>query len=552
MPIGEWSDIFDDSGDRKALVDTREVNLNIIERWVSLAEQVSGFADEYDDWRDLGFEFASIGEAGRSFFHRVSRTGKKYDQQVSDEWFSYWLKKHDGRKNIGSFIHSCKEAGLNLSVAPPGTVVSKKVLPSIPTEVYAQLPTFLQRCCNPFELAHERDTMLKSTLGVLSGCLPSVGGTYAQRAFGLNLFVFIIGPAASGKGTMMWAKRLAQPYHKRLIQESATAWEKYEAELAAYKAANKKEGNKLDTLPRPPARLLLYLPGNSTAAALLRVLAESKGRGIICETEADTLSNALRSDFGGFSDILRGIFQHEPVTMLRQADRLHIDLERPALSIVLTGTPGQLHRLIPSAEDGLTSRFLFYRFDQAPIWKDVSPNGGLALDPHFDALAKELDGLLETLPEPAEGTSYPVTITLTEADWIKVNAGGNAGLQEAWQEVGDSGASTAKRLGLIAWRIAGILTVLRYHERGLPLEGELVADSRDVATALTIMDIARAHALAVLEDLPVPHINKSDNNFAVKAAKRTEAVALRAQGVSLGGIATRLGVAKSTVQDWCK
>ncbi|GAA4054416.1 hypothetical protein GCM10022409_46850 [Hymenobacter glaciei] len=51
--------------------------------------------------------------------------------------------------------------------------------------------------------------MLLGTLAVLSGCFPAVGGTYNKRRFGLNLFAFIIAPAASGKGTLAWARRLA-------------------------------------------------------------------------------------------------------------------------------------------------------------------------------------------------------------------------------------------------------------------------------------------------------------------------------------------------------
>ena len=97
----------------------------------------------------------------------------------------------------------------------------------------------------------------------------------------------------------------------------------------------------------------MALPSNTTAAALQTALAENDGRGIMCETETDTLSGALGADFGNFSDVLRKAFHHEPVSLLRKTDRQHLDLERPALSIALTGTPGQLPRLMPTAEDGL-------------------------------------------------------------------------------------------------------------------------------------------------------------------------------------------------------
>ena len=58
-------------------------------------------------------------------------------------------------------------------------------------------------------------------------------GTYNKRRFGLNLFTFIIAPAASGKGTLAWARRLAWPYHKALTDASCADRLDYDAELAA-------------------------------------------------------------------------------------------------------------------------------------------------------------------------------------------------------------------------------------------------------------------------------------------------------------------------------
>jgi hypothetical protein len=551
MPVEEIAHLFDESY-RPLLSSHTEGDTDNVEPWVSAAEQVSGFADENEMWYKIGIAFTTMGEVGRGFFHRVSRTSTKYKEGECNRLFDYWSKRSNKRTGIGTFIYYCKKAGITLIDAEQATINEAEVklgTPIIPPEVYTKLPSFLQKCCNLFSAAHERDVMLLSTLGVLSGCLPGVGGTYAQREFGLNLFVFIIAPAASGKGNMLWAKRLAQPYHKRLLAESAAARTEYEAELAEYKANSKGKGP--STPPSgPPPRRMLYLPGNSTAAALLTALAENEERGIICETEADTLSGAMGADFGNFSDVLRSAFQHEPVTMLRKTDRVHVDLERPALSIILTGTPGQLPRLMPTAENGLVSRDLFYMFEQVPVWKDVSPKAGPSLDHYFDQLAEELTTMLEVIPIPTENASYPIMITLLAADWDRINAAGEMGLAEAWQEAGGAGASSAFRLGLIAWRIVGILTVLRCFEHGVAPSGELVADPADIDIALSIMHTARSHALAVLAKLPVPSKDTNKKDYEQRAAQRTEAIALRQQGQTLGKIANKLGLAKSTIQNW--
>ncbi|WP_223653387.1 DUF3987 domain-containing protein [Hymenobacter psoromatis] len=421
--------------------------------------------------------------------------------------------------------------------------------PTFPAAVYDALPDYLRRCCAPFT-GHERAVMLLGTLAVLSGCFPAVGGEYNRRRFGLNLFAFIIAPAASGKGTLAWARRLAYPHHKALTDASRAARADYEAELAAHRAAGK---GKATTPPpvAPPPYKLLYLPGNTSAAALATALAENDGRGIMCETEADTLSGALGSDFGNFSDVLRKAFQHEPAPLLRKTDRQHLDLAHPALSIALTGTPGQLPRLMPTAEDGLVSRFLFYVFEQTPVWQDVSPAAGPPLTPIIDLLADELSRMIAAAPVAEEPGCYAVEITLAPADWQRLNTAGQAGLNEASDTAGGAGASTAFRLGLIAWRIVGLLIVLRCFESGQAPAGRLEADPADVGTALAIMDTARAHALAVLAMLPTPG-GRAGGKFAAKASQQARIHELHAQGLSYREIAEQTGVPFSTVRNWLK
>jgi hypothetical protein len=420
---------------------------------------------------------------------------------------------------------------------------------TFPSDLYDALPDYLRRCCAPFK-GHEKAVMLLGALAVLSGCFPAVGGTYNRRQFGLNLFTFIIAPAASGKGTLAWARRLAWPHHKALTETSRAARIDFDAELAAFRNAGKAKASLTPPPATPPAYKMLYLPGNTTAAALLTALAENDGRGIMCETEADTLTGALGTDFGNFSDVLRKSFQHEPISLLRKTDRQHLDLARPALSIALTGTPGQLPRLMPSAEDGLVSRFLFYTFAQAPTWQDVGPSAGPALDPYFDELAGELSQMIIATPLASEeGNNYPIEIKLTPADWQRLNIAGAAGLDEALAVGGEVGGSSAYRLGLIAWRVVGLLTVLRCFQNGEAPIGCLQADPADVGSALAIMNTARAHALTVLASLPAP-AGHGIGRFTAKAGKEEQIRELHAQGLSLREIADRTGISKSTVDRW--
>src|SRR5690606_30104441 len=123
-------------------------------------------------------------------------------------------------------------------------------------------------------------------------------------------------------------------------------------------------------MPTPAGHTKLYLPANSTKTAMMQLLMENNGRGIIFETEGDTLADMLRQDYGNFSDVLRKAYHHESVSFFRRANNEDVFIEHPQLSVVLSGTQDQLHRLIPTIENGLFSRFCFYILDQRQGFKD--------------------------------------------------------------------------------------------------------------------------------------------------------------------------------------
>lgn len=120
----------------------------------------------------------------------------------------------------------------------------------------------------------------------------------------------------------------------------------------------KKSGG-MDMPQEPPLRTLI-VPANSSASAFLRIAKDNDGIILLFETEGDTLSQTLKSDYGNYSDVLRKAFHHEVLSMSRCKDREMSEVEQPRISVVLAGTPGQVNRLISNEEDGLLSRFCFY------------------------------------------------------------------------------------------------------------------------------------------------------------------------------------------------
>ena len=457
-------------------------------------------------------------------------------------------KNHRAQHGSISFSGYATHRPINASVAGQGEAAPPApTLPGpIAQEAYDSLPIWLRKCCTPFTPGAERDVMLLSALAVLSGCFPTVKGIYDGAPVWLNLFAFILAPAASGKGAMSWARKLAWPWHQRLTLASKQAADAHQLQLQEWKTQRK--GKHTTAVLPPPAPLFkqLYLPANTSAAALMRALADNDGRGIICETEADTLSGALGQDFGNFSDLLRKAFHHEPVSLMRKTDREQIDIGAPAISLALTGTPAQLRRLIPTAEDGLFSRILFYTFERPAAWRDVSPAGGRGdLGRFFDEQAAAVSRMMQAVAE------QEACFELTADGWATLNAAGSEGLAEAVSIAGAAGASTALRLGLTTFRLAGLLALLRCFEHGEAPGQRIVADAQDVSAAVSIVETCRAHALYLLDTLPVERSNGSKTNRLVqKAENQARAVALKQDNKSVREIADILGIPKSTIADW--
>src|SRR5690606_21372107 len=137
---------------------------------------------------------------------------------------------------------------------------------------------------------------------------------------------------------------------------------------------------------------------NSSATGVFQRLADNNGRGLIFESEGDTLGNGFKSDYGNYSVGFRKACHHETISFYRRTEREYVDLQQPCLSTVLSCTPGQVLGLIPSAENGLFSRFLFYHLEMDPTRKDTfrNKNKGELLD-YYHQLGQEFCEFSELL-----------------------------------------------------------------------------------------------------------------------------------------------------------
>lgn len=119
----------------------------------------------------------------------------------------------------------------------------------------------------------------------------------------------------------------------------------------------------------PPDKMFL-IPGNNTGTGILQNLIDSDGTGLICESEADTISTAIGSEYGHWSDTMRKAFDHDRISYNRRTDREYREVKKVFLAVLLSGTPAQVKPLIPTTENGLFSRELFYYMHGIHHWQD--------------------------------------------------------------------------------------------------------------------------------------------------------------------------------------
>ena len=500
-----------------------------IELLVSRIEAMqTDLTSSYPNWCKIGFALAhELGEGGREYFHRISRFYPRYSRKDCDLQYDRCLAPTEKRTSISSLFYMAREAGIDIgkkeigNFLPGDEPLEEEKLPLIfdtpqlPSEVYHQLPQILQESCTLFQDGIEKDVFLIASLAVLSGCLPNIRGSYFDEKYSAHLYTFITAPAGSGKGKMKWAKYFGQLIHDRLVEHSYKERAEYDKELQVYENMSKAQRQNAERPIKPPRRMF-YIPANSSSSAFTQALAENNYSGIIFETEADTMAGSFKQDWGNFSDVLRKAFHHESTSLFRRKDNEYIEIKDPHLAMALSGTVKQVHNLMPDVENGLFSRFMYYAFEDNSEFKNPFISFRKV---DYAGFLQEKAGQICRLYEQLNERTHPISFTLTEEQgrWFTTLFG--TMLAKNKLLIGGALDANIKRLGLITFRIAMILTALRLLEgsdnenvttitenshliNNLKKLNNLVCSDRDYETAMTIAATLEKHAIAVFQRMP--------------------------------------------------
>lgn len=561
-----------------------------------IVEMNIDITEGYKKWLNIAFGFSQeLGEEGRSIFHDISHLNAGYKYEECDKLYSNCIKRlHDTTNHSGitiaSFFKYAKEAGIDIKVVPShdniagngnfaslanpakganmanmamapntatainGTTAEAGVehevaeaipLPTFCDKVTGSLPLIFKDISSPGKTLTEKDMLLLASITILSGAFPEVYAIYDSSKVYANLFTFLVANAASGKGRTTSCLKLVSLIEQEVREANKQEMDDYQQELADIRAMGKKASGM--PLPKEPPYRSLMIPANCSSTAIYQALHDNHDQGITFETEADSLANTLKSDYGNFSDGLRKGFHHEDITYRRRKENEHVEIHNPKWTVYLTGTPGQVPNLIPSAENGLFSRFLFMKVDIPAKWHNVFSKSTRTIDEEMEAIGKRVYDIHLILKKKQGGIEFK----LTEEQEDKFNDFFNKLVEEYKDMLGRDFVANIYRMGLSAYRIAMILSITRL-EGATCLPDCIICKDEDLECALIIADTLMQHAARIFSTL-LPN-KEGDDVMGIKLSPKSEklfaALPASFNRQMVLAAAQKLGIAKRTAEKY--
>ena len=470
--------------------------MNEIESLCRLCEAVetagADIAPTYAEYVQLAFAIATdCGEAGREFFHRLCRVSAKYEREHAERIFSNALTTRHGDVHLGTAFHLAERAGVTLckeemmnhrkNAKNAGNAPSKNLTHThvynkvdneetdeseelqdgsdpkqpLPSFTEADWPKILLLIMSYATSPTQRDVMLLGALTAIGASMERyVRCPYAGKLQSPCLQSFIVAPSASGKGILSFIRLLVEPIHDEIRQQVAEEVKAYKKEKAAYDTMGK-ERCKMEA-PQMPKNKMFLISGNNTGTGILQNIMDANGTGLICETEADTISAAIGSEYGHWSDTLRKAFDHDRLSYNRRTDREYKETTACYLSVLLSGTPAQIKPLISSPENGQFSRNIFYYMPRVGEWKDQFGEDELDVEAEFIRMGHEWKASRDELKKKGL-----FTLKFTQQQKDEFNGHFSALFYRSSLVTGEEMSASVMRMGTILCRMMCITALLR-------------------------------------------------------------------------------------------
>jgi hypothetical protein len=337
-----------------------------------------------------------------------------------------------------------------------------------------QWPLFLQRIINCSEGEAQRDMLFCGSVAALGATLCHLTHVnYANHDQYPCLQVFVIAPAASGKGAISWVRKLVLPFHKEKIARYEAARAVYQKEMQAWINLGKSR----DEAAKPvlPKLELFFIAGNNSGTGIQENIIDNDGRGFIIEPEADVLASSIQAEYGQWSHLLRKAHDHEFLSYNRRKDHEYRECDLIRLTVVISGTPNQLVQLIPGAENGLFSRQLFYYMPPLNDFIDMFPEEeSVSYDTLFKDWSTRWKKVVDAMGKSVSSIEFVPTLSQRKK---MVNCMAKL-FRHATVAHGDSMRSSVVRLAVNLLRMANVIALLRALDHLLTMEDEKELDMK--------------------------------------------------------------------------
>ena len=204
------------------------------------------------------------------------------------------------------------------------------------------------------------------------------------------------------------------------------------------------------------------------------------------------------------------------------------------MAVGLTCTPGLLPKFFPSFEDGLGSRFLFWRLNRKFGWRNPFLDNQQPLSETYKELGKEF---LELYHEMDKLGERRIQFLLTKEQQNFFNEYFSPLTEEVTELLGDGSESFIYRLGTQGFRIAMLLTLFRRfcswdrtHPLFEPEEQAIQCEEIDFSIMITMVDTLVNHTIKIYASLAkeddsnpfIHHVNLNDGEKRLYRALPTE------------------------------
>ena len=527
-----------------------------------LAEAVrnagADIAPTYQEYIQLAFAIATdCGEAGRHDFLSLCSLSSKFDRRAADKLFSNALKTGRNDVHLGTAFHLAELCGVKIQheAAPAIGTLGTQSSPLSSTshtrareeesasgiEPLSPLPTFDEHLHWPYPLNRimscgtslaQYDVLLLGAITVLGASMGKhVRCSYGGKMMSPCLQTFVVALPASGKGVLSLVRLLAEPIHDEIRGQVDESMACYRREKAKYDTLGKERG-KTET-PVMPLNKMFLISGNNTGTGILQNLMDSDGTGLICEREADTISTAIGSEYGHWSDTMRKAFDHDRLSYNRRTDQEYREVKKSYLSVLISGTPSQVQTFIPTAEDGSYSRQLYYYMCGISKWISQFMDNEIDWEEIFTAMGLEWKEKLSVIK-----THGIHTLQLTDEQKEEIDTVFSDLFERSSVANGREMYSFVARLAVNLCRIMSEVAVLRALESPQPYDfktsptspftpdKEIPADNRkddiitrwdvsisqeDFHAVLSLAEPLYCHATHILSFLPSTEVSHRPN-----------------------------------------